>query len=117
MSVHDIVQGCVLSMEKKAANGQVFNVGAGHKITLNELSATLIDIFGSDVKPEFPGEFRKGDIRHCFSDISKIKSKLDYSPKITLKEGMEELVNWSRDQEAKDMVDKAYRELKNKRLI
>ncbi|MEK6916964.1 MAG: SDR family NAD(P)-dependent oxidoreductase [Nanoarchaeota archaeon] len=117
ISVHDIVQGSVLSMEKSSADGEVFNVGTGNKITLNELSKTLIDIFGADLKPNFPGEFRKGDIRHCFSDISKIKSKLGYEPKVSLKDGMQELVNWSQDQEAKDMVDDAYRELKSKKLV
>ena len=117
VSVHDVVQSCVLAMEKDDANYETFNVGSGEKITIKQIVDTLLNIFGSNLKPKPNLEYRKGDVRHCFADISKIKSKLGYSPKITLKEGMKELVEWSRNQEANDKVTEAYAELKKKKLI
>ncbi len=117
VSVHDIVQACVLAMEKNSANYETFNVGTGKKTSIKEVAETLLKIYGSDIKPIINKEFRKGDIRHCYADISKIKSKLGYEPKIKFEEGMRELVEWSEKQEAKDLVANAYNELKEKKLI
>lgn len=117
VSVHDIVRGCMLAMKSRAADYELFNVGSGNQISINEVAQTLLNIFGSKLKPEINQQYRKGDIRHCFADISKIKSKLGYAPKVTLKEGMEELVTWSKSQESEDTFDKAVKELKNKRLL
>ena len=77
----------------------------------------MLDIFGSKLKPIANHKYRTGDVRHCFPDISKIKSELGYNPKISLRKGMEELVEWSKTQEAKDMVNTAFEELKNKKLV
>lgn len=117
VSVHDIVDSCILAIDKNAANYETFNVGTGNKTSIKELAETLITVFGSKLQPKINYEFRKGDIRHCFADISKIRSKLGYEPKVILKEGMEELVKWSQNKEAKDGVNKAYRELKEKKLV
>jgi dTDP-L-rhamnose 4-epimerase len=117
VSVHDIVQGCVLAIEKNAANNEIFNIGTGKKTSIRQVAENIIDAFKSDIKPSLNNQYRKGDIRHCYADISKIKSKLDYEPKISLKDGMQELVDWSLNQDSRDMVDIAFNELKNKKLI
>jgi dTDP-L-rhamnose 4-epimerase len=117
VSVYDVVQAVELSIEKEAADNESFNVGSGEKITINDVAQTLLDIFGSKLKPVANLKYRTGDVRHCFADISKIKSRLGYRPKMNLKKGMEELVEWSRTQEAKDMVNSAFEELKQKKLV
>ncbi len=117
VSVYDVVQAVELSIEKKEADNESFNVGSGEKITINEVAQMLLDIFGSKLKPIANNKYRTGDVRHCFADISKIKSKLGYKPKISLKKGMEELVEWSKTKDAKDMVNEAFKELQNKKLV
>ncbi len=116
VSVHDVVQASILAMNKDEANYQVFNVGSGEKTTIMDVANTLIKIFGSNVSPTTNQEFRKGDIKHCYADISKIK-KIGYHPKMSFEQGMRELVDWSKNQDAKDMVNKAYDELKQKKLL
>ncbi|MEM3373807.1 MAG: SDR family NAD(P)-dependent oxidoreductase [Candidatus Woesearchaeota archaeon] len=117
ISVHDIVRACLLSIKNNSANYEVFNVGTGKKITIGEVSETLIELFDSNVKPIINNEYRKGDIRHCFADITKIKNKLDFEPKVDLKEGLQEIIDWSKEVEAKDLVNHAYKELKEKKLV
>jgi dTDP-L-rhamnose 4-epimerase len=117
VSVYDVVQAVELAIGKDEANNQSFNVGSGEKITINEVAQTLLDIFGSKLKPVANHKYRTGDVRHCFADITKIKSTLGYKPKMSLRKGMEELVEWSKKQEAKDMVNKAFDELKQKKLV
>jgi dTDP-L-rhamnose 4-epimerase len=117
VSVHDIVQANLLSMKQKAADYHVFNVGAGRQITIKGIAEVLATLFKSDVKPKITGQFRPGDVRHCFADISKIKNALDYSPTISFEEGMNELIEWSKDAESVDKVDQATKELRDKGLI
>jgi len=49
--------------------------------------------------------------------ISKLKKKLDFEISISFEEGMKFLNGWSKTVEAKDEVEKATQELKNKGLI
>ncbi|PIN78419.1 nucleoside-diphosphate-sugar epimerase [Candidatus Woesearchaeota archaeon CG10_big_fil_rev_8_21_14_0_10_33_12] len=117
VSVHDIVQANILAMEKSSADYDVFNVGTGSKYTVKEIADILIKLLKKDLKPEIIGKFRKGDIRHCFADISKIKNKLGYNPKISFEQGMKELIEWAEKEQAKDLVNQATKELKDKGLV
>ena len=117
ISVHDIIHANILSMEKNSANHEVFNVGGEEVTSVKEMAETLIDIYDSNLIPEINGQFRVGDIRHCFADITKIKSKLGFEQKIKLKEGLQELVSWAEDKEAKDLMDNFMQELRNKKLL
>jgi len=115
-SVHDIVQACILAMEKDEANYEVFNVGTGIATSIIDVANMLSKIYGYEITPEVNKKFRKGDIRHCFSDITKIKS-IGYNPQISLEQGLRELVEWSNEQEAEDKVDIATKELEEKGLV
>lgn len=117
ISVHDVAEANMLAMEKNSANYEVFNVGSGKARTIKEIAETIIKLQGSSVKPDITNKFRKGDVRHCFADTSKIKSRLEFEPKVSFEEGMRELLKWSESVEAVDGFEKASNELKNKGLI
>ncbi len=117
VSVHDIVQANLLAMEQKTANFESFNVGSGKPHSIAEIAQTIIDLHHAKLKPSITLESRKGDIRHCFADISKIRSKLGYSPKVSFEYGMKELMEWSKGVKAKDRFDAATKELKSKGLV
>ncbi|MCX6901552.1 MAG: GDP-mannose 4,6-dehydratase [Verrucomicrobia bacterium] len=116
VSVHDIVQANLLAMEKESANGHVFNVGAGRPISVAEVARVLAKLFGVVIEPEITGKFRKGDVRHCFPDVSKAGKLLGYKPAVSFDKGMRELIEWSREAEAKDKFEEAARELKKRGL-
>ena len=117
VSVHDIVQANLLAMDKSSADYEVFNVGSGRHVTILEIASILAEKCGKNIKPDVTNKFRKGDIRHCFADISKIRNKLGYQPKISFNQGINELISWSEGVEAKDMFDSAEEELSKKGLI
>jgi dTDP-L-rhamnose 4-epimerase len=81
-----------------------------------EVADVLIKIFKKGRKPEITQKYRRGDIRHCFADISKIM-KLGYSPSIDFSKGMEELVRWSTRQHSEDKFDEAYEEVRKRGLV
>lgn len=116
-SVHDIVQGCVLSMEKSGTDYEAVNVGTGSPTSILAVANVLIKLCGSKVKPSVENKFRAGDIRNCVADISKAKKLLGFAPRVTFEEGMKELVAWGRDVRAMDQFEKAYRELEARGLV
>ncbi len=117
ISVHDVVQANILAMRKSSANHQVFNVGTGIPVSIAEIAQTLALLHGKKIIPKISENYRAGDIRHCYADISKIQSRLGFKPSISFIEGMKELVHWSKYQPARDNLLKANEELQEKGLI
>ncbi len=119
INVKDICQSSFLAMEKPQARGEVFNVGTGIPITIKTIAEIFIEKINPSIKPKITNKYRIGDIKHCYADISKIKQKLGYRPKISFEDGIEELIQWVKTQEEKveDKSREALEELKNKSLV
>jgi dTDP-L-rhamnose 4-epimerase len=64
-----------------------------------------------EIAPEITAQYRVGDIRHCFADISLASERLGYRPEVTLDEGLVELAEWLGGQHAEDRVGRARQEL------
>lgn len=117
VSVYDIAQACRLALEAPEAAGGIFNVGSGQQYTIKELAERMARVMGKDdIEPEVTGKYRMGDIRHCFADISVARAVLGYQPKVSLEEGLEELVDWLQGQQAEDHVEQARAELAERGL-
>jgi dTDP-L-rhamnose 4-epimerase len=114
VSVYDIARACRLALEVPDATGSggVFNVGSGRPRTVLEVAEKMAAVLDRrHVEPEVTGKYRVGDIRHCFADIRLARRVLGYEPKVDFEEGLAELAEWLRDQEAEDHVAKARAEL------
>jgi dTDP-L-rhamnose 4-epimerase len=106
VSVHDIARACALALERPHAAGQVINVGSGSGVTVNGIARRLAAILGvPELEPEVTGEYRVGDIRHCFADITRARELLGYHPEVDLDKGIAELASWLEHQIADDRVD------------
>lgn len=115
--VHDVARACRLALETPEAANEVFNIGSGNSYSISALAYQLAETLNkSYIEPEITGEYRVGDIRHCFADISKATNILGYTPKVSLREGMKELAAWLQDQMAVDHVDQAKEELASRGL-
>jgi dTDP-L-rhamnose 4-epimerase len=98
--VSDIVQGLRLAIDSASADYQVMNVGTGRPISVAEVGQALARELGWSGGFEITGQFRAGDIRHCYADISRIQRLLGYQPKVTFEAGVRELVGWVAGQQA-----------------
>lgn len=103
--VIDIVQACILAMEKSEGDYQVFNVGTGRKLSVFDIANVLMNKLSFKGEPQIVNRFREGDIRHCYADISLIKKVLGYKPKVKFEDGIIDLVNWVKLQKAEDRVN------------
>ena len=112
VSVNDVAQACRLALEVDEAAGGVFNVGSGRSYAIREVAETLARVLGrDDTEPEITGQYRVGDIRHCFADIGLARRVLGYEPRVMLEEGVAELAAWLEGQVAVDRVAEARAEL------
>jgi dTDP-L-rhamnose 4-epimerase len=113
VNIHDVVDALVLVMEKEDSNGQVYNVGGGQPHTVFEFAKAVAQVFGSDLTPKIPNEYRFGDTRHIFSDITKLKS-LGWEPKRTIFDSIKEYKQYLEQQtDIKDILDYSEKHMKN----
>ena len=112
VSVHDVVQANLLALERSDADGRAVNIGSGEPISIADVAAVLSQALDIRVPAEITGQFRAGDIRHCFADISRARQWLGYEPKYNFRAGVGELVEWLRSQTAVDHAAEAAQELK-----
>src|SRR5262249_58728767 len=101
-----VVQACRLALEKREAVGQVFNVGSGNQYTILEIAQRIARILRKEhIHPDVTGCYRRGDIRHCFADIGKIRRELGYKPRVSLEDGLIDVASWLEGQVAYGRVD------------
>jgi dTDP-L-rhamnose 4-epimerase len=117
VSVHDVTRACRLALEQPAASGKVFNIGSGRNYRVRDIAAQMAETLGKEsVEPKLMGQYRVGDIRHCFADITLAREVLAYEPRVSLKEGIAELALWLEGQAAMDRVAEACAELSTRGL-
>ncbi len=92
--VQDVAEAFATVLDDDREIWDVFNVGSGAPVSINEIAGVLARLLGKNIAPEVLNRYRVGDIRHCFGDISKIKRTFGFTPRRSMGEGMEELISW-----------------------
>jgi len=115
--VSDIVRANLLALETDRADYQAVNVGTGKATSVKQVMRMLAEGLGKEIEPEITGKYREGDIRHCVADISRARALLGYEPKVSMEQGIPELLEWVKGQEASDKVAQATAELESLRLV
>jgi UDP-glucose 4-epimerase len=87
----DVASALKLVLEKKDLTGEVFNCGSGLSTSVLDLAQKAIAASGLQLKPEFTSP-RLGDIKESLSNNSKVRGVLGFRPRISLQEGLEELM-------------------------
>jgi len=90
--VDDAVEATILAAESNSV-GEVFNIGDGSRVSVNELIEMMEDIIGEKAKVKYI-EKQKGDVRDTWADVSKAEEELGWIPKVKIEEGLRKFVNW-----------------------
>jgi dTDP-L-rhamnose 4-epimerase len=115
--IDDVVEATLLGLEKDEANNQVYNVGTGVATDVITVANTLSKFYGIEIPIQISGNYRLGDIRHNFADISKIKIELGFEPKWSFDKGIHAFTDWVNEQEIpEDKYELSIEEMKNKGL-
>jgi len=115
--VSDIVRANLLALETSKADYQSMNIGTGRATSVKQIARLLAQGLGKDIEPVIVDKYREGDIRHCVANISKAEKLLDYQPRVTLEDGLAELLAWLGEQDAEDRVESATAELAQRSLV
>ena len=115
--IDDVVDATILGLEKEEANNQVFNVGTGVAKNVLTVANELVKNYGIDVSINVSGNYRLGDIRHNYADLTKINRLLGFSPKVSFEAGLKSFAEWVNTQEVQDdKYQKSIDEMKAKGL-
>ena len=104
INVKDIAAANIFVMNNPKADFRVFNVGTGRPTNILEIANLLIRLYRKDLRPKVINGYRKGDIRHCYADVSHLE-RLGFKSKINFEKGMKELIEWAGFVEARDRVE------------
>ena len=116
--IDDVVRATILGLEKEEANGEVFNVGSGSAIDVITVANQLIKNYDARTKVNISGNYRLGDIRHNYADLTKIKAILGFSPEYDFKKGIGKFAKWVNIQEIQESkYDQSISEMKNRGLL
>jgi UDP-glucose 4-epimerase len=94
--VDDAVEANVLAV-KGTIEGEVFNVGGGSRISVNDLVKLMGDIIEKKAKIKNI-ENQKGDVKDTLADITKTTKILKWTPKINIEEGLRRQIKWMKNQ-------------------
>ena len=116
--IDDVVEATIAGMEVLEANGHVFNVGTGVATDVLTVAETLCKHYGIEVPLTVSGNYRLGDIRHNYADISLAKNILHFEPKWTFDQGIKQFTDWVNRQELQtDNYEASLEEMKQKGLF
>ena len=88
--VQDIVEANMCALNCNNAKGDVFNIGSGNRTSVNQVSEELKSMLNKQDIPNIYKESRLGDVQHCYAQISKAVSQLNWKPRYSFREGMKD---------------------------
>jgi nucleoside-diphosphate-sugar epimerase len=97
--VEDVVQANLRAMEEPSEPGEVFNVGTGLSVSLNELYSHMRELTGTEAEAAHASP-RVGDIRHSLASIERIRGRLGFEPSVSWKQGIAATLDWYRGETA-----------------
>jgi len=100
--IDDVVNATILGLENEDAKYNVFNVGTGRPVEVLSIANRLVSLFQSDVKVYITGNYRIGDIRHNYADLTETSKSLNFTPQYQFEDGIVNYVKWVNSQEIEE---------------
>lgn len=111
--VSDVVAAIGLALDKPLSGFHAINVGSGIATSVLEISQLLRKRLKSTSPLAVTGDYRAGDIRHCYADIERARNLLDFVPTVSIAEGLARFCDWVLEQPiAEDRSETALLEMK-----
>jgi len=90
--VRDVVDAIELTLSTDVPPG-TYDIGSGERLALEQVAKNICELTGGPA-PQFCDLYRLGDVRHAAADITAAKSVLNWTPKVDLKDGLSELIDF-----------------------
>ena len=97
--VHDVARANLLAAQSDVTD-EVFNVASGSETSLRELAALLTKVMGSSLEPQFGPARKVNAVPRRLASTAKAEKLLGFSAKVTMEEGLRDLVEWWRQEKS-----------------
>jgi len=91
--VRDIAKANIAALQADVTD-EAFNIGNCEETSLKQLLAVLLKVNDSNLTPEHREENSINPVSRRLADISKAKQLLNFTPTVSLEQGMKELTKW-----------------------
>lgn len=95
--IDDIASAIVAAAVSDAAPQEPLDIGSGEFQTIGTAARLIAKHYGAP-EPHVTGQYRQGDVRHAWADISAAERVLGWTPKFDLAQGIDRLANWIDEQ-------------------
>jgi dTDP-L-rhamnose 4-epimerase len=117
VNIYDVVQANLKVLDSPQADYQVFNVGSGKTYTVVEFAELVAKVFDKKITPKITEQYRFGDTRHIFSDISKLKY-LGWKPIHNVEDSITAYAKWLEQlNEIDNVLDHAEQQMKSLNVV
>ncbi len=96
--VSDVVRSIELVLGSDLADFTVMNIGSGTPTTVMEVAQLMRRLLGSSSDLQVSGDFRAGDIRHCYADVARARELIGFAPGVSVERGLSEFCAWTLQQ-------------------
>ncbi len=118
INVRDVARANLAALRWQGKGTVAVNVGTGKTRNVIQVASTVRDGLGQSMDLEVTGQFRAGDIRHCYSDPSMAKEILGFEAEIPFEQGIVPFLDWASEEEGVlDLAGQCLGELKSKGLV
>lgn len=116
--ISDVVKATILGLEDHSIMNAVFNVGSGSSIDVLSVANKLKSIYQVNVDINISGNYRIGDIRHNYADLTRIVNDLSYEPEVSFDQGIILFTDWViKQRKFEDNYLKSINELRSRGLF
>lgn len=95
--IDDVIQANILAAMSNVS-GEVFNIGGGNRISLNDLISVIEQATGKKAFVRYK-ETQKGDVVDTLADNSKARQMLGWKPHVDIRDGISRYVSWIKNQQ------------------
>lgn len=115
--IDDVVAATMAAIDSDRS-GFAYNVGTGTPTDVLTIAQTLKELYGSVSEVHVSGNYRVGDIRHNFADLSRVREELGFVPQFSFADGIKQFAEWVQEQEVSDAgYDQSVSEMRQKGLL
>ena len=118
VNIDDTVEATIRALEVETANNQTINIGTGIGTTVLSVAENLVEKYKKPTKINVSGDFRIGDIRHNVASLNKMKTLLNFEPKVSFNLGIDRFADWVLSQPiAENKLTESLKEMQEKGFL
>ena len=91
--IDDVAAALLSVVDHEAANGLVLDIGAGEFQTILKAAQSIAAYYNAP-EPVITGQYRLGDVRHAWADVTQASEVLGWKAEWSLDDGVGRLADW-----------------------